>query len=215
MQRLRITYAKVDAMRYTGNLDVHRAWERIFRRARLPLAYSQGFHPQPRINQAAPLPLGMTGQAEVVDVWLEEELAEAQVKQALEGAVPPGLLVTNVESVDLGLPKLQSQIVSGVYEALILEKVYPDLIAAEIEKLLSAETLPGERRGKTFDMRPLIEDLALLPADETGRYSLRMQLAIREGATGRPEEVLTALGINPSDARIARTSLLSAETAAG
>ncbi len=68
MMRLRIDYAKTTAMRYTSNLDVHKSWERTLRRARLPLAYSQGFHPQPRIHQASPLPLGLISQAEVIDV---------------------------------------------------------------------------------------------------------------------------------------------------
>jgi hypothetical protein len=58
MQRIRIQYAKTEPLRYTGNLDMHRIWERTLRRARLTIAYSQGFHPQPRLNQACPLPLG-------------------------------------------------------------------------------------------------------------------------------------------------------------
>ena len=68
MLRVRITYTKSGGLRYTGNLDMHKIWERTMRRARLPLAYSQGFHPQPRINQASPLPLGMVSQVEMVDV---------------------------------------------------------------------------------------------------------------------------------------------------
>ena len=59
MERLRITYSKTAALRYTSNLDMHKIWERALRRARLPLAYSQGFHPQPRLTQACPLPLGL------------------------------------------------------------------------------------------------------------------------------------------------------------
>ncbi len=60
MQRLRLTFAKTAAMRYTGHLDLHTTWERTLRRARLPLAYSQGFHPQPKIQLASALPLGFT-----------------------------------------------------------------------------------------------------------------------------------------------------------
>ena len=71
MERIRICYAKTEPLRYTSNLDVHKVWERLLLRARLPLAYSQGFHHQPRINQAAPLPLGFTSRVEMVDIWLE------------------------------------------------------------------------------------------------------------------------------------------------
>jgi radical SAM-linked protein len=70
--RLRITFAKTEAMRFTGHLDLHRTWERCFRRARLPLAYTQGFNPHPRLNLAAALPLGFTSQGEMIDAWLEQ-----------------------------------------------------------------------------------------------------------------------------------------------
>ena len=63
-------------MRFTGHLDLHRAWERTFRRAGLPLAYSQGFNPHPRLNLASALPLGFTSEGEVIDVWLEQDLAD-------------------------------------------------------------------------------------------------------------------------------------------
>jgi len=75
MQRIRVTYARTAPLRYTGHLDMQIVWERCLRRARLPLMYSQGFHPQPRINQACPLPLGMTSQMEVMDFWLEISVA--------------------------------------------------------------------------------------------------------------------------------------------
>ena len=82
--RVRITFAKTDAMRFTGHLDLHRAWERTFRRAGLPLAYTQGFSPHPRINLASALPLGFTSERELVDIWLEQELPASAVTAALE-----------------------------------------------------------------------------------------------------------------------------------
>ena len=60
MQRIRLTYSKGGELKYTGNLDMMKVWERTFRRARLRIAYSQGFNPQPKIHQALPLPLGFT-----------------------------------------------------------------------------------------------------------------------------------------------------------
>ncbi|MDP3186130.1 MAG: TIGR03936 family radical SAM-associated protein, partial [Anaerolineales bacterium] len=64
---MRITFSKTGALRYTGHLDLQRIWERTARRAGLPLVYSQGFHPQPKIQIAAALPLGFSGRAELVD----------------------------------------------------------------------------------------------------------------------------------------------------
>ena len=87
--RVRITFSKTPAMRYTGHLDLHRAWERAFRRAGLPLAYSQGFHPGPRLNLACALPLGFTSECEIVDAWLDGDLALSEIETALTGALPP------------------------------------------------------------------------------------------------------------------------------
>ena len=76
--RIRIVYSKADSLKYTGNLDLQKIWERLLRRANLPLAYSQGFHPQPRINQGCPLPLGFIGENEMVDIWLDFEQLNVQ-----------------------------------------------------------------------------------------------------------------------------------------
>ena len=86
--RLRIGFAKNDLMRFTGHLDLHRSWERIFRRAGLPLAYTQGFSPHPRINLASALPLGFTSEAELVDVWLEAELPLDEIARTLTARYP-------------------------------------------------------------------------------------------------------------------------------
>ena len=72
--RCRIRFAKTEAMRYIGHLDLHRAWERLARRARLPLAYTAGYHPHPRIQIGSALPLGVTGDNELVDLWLDREM---------------------------------------------------------------------------------------------------------------------------------------------
>src|SRR5512146_1378298 len=108
--RLRITFAKTEAMRYTGHLDLHRTWERTFRRAQLPLAYSQGFHPQPRINLASALPLGFTSDSEVADIWLEKDMPLDQIRELLQAALPPGISILQIEEVDSQAPALQTQI---------------------------------------------------------------------------------------------------------
>ncbi len=206
MERIRISYAKTAPLRYTGNLDVHKVWERTLRRARLPLAYSQGFHPQPRLNQACPLPLGMTSRAEMIDIWLEEDLPLEQVETALARAVPPGIEPSRVEVIDLQAPKLQTQVAAADYTATLLEEVDENDLRSQVEQLLAAGSILRERRGKPYDLRPLVEDLAVEP-QPGGSLRLHMRLSAREGATGRAEEVLEALGIPANDARVERTAL--------
>jgi radical SAM-linked protein len=195
-------------MRFTGHLDLHRAWERMFRRAGLPLAYSQGFHPQPKINLAAALPLGFTSESEIVDTWLEGELPLSELKYALRGAAPPGVDIHHLEVVDLRLPALQTQVRSAEYLVTLLDPA-PEL-DARLVALLAAEALPRERRGKPYDLRPLVEAAEIRPPDDAGRARLFFRLAAREGATGRPEEVLDVLGVPIEAARVHRTRLIFA-----
>lgn len=201
MLRIRITFSKTNAMRYTGHLDLHRAWERTFRRAGLPIAYSQGFHPQPKLALAAALPLGFTSECELADVKLERDISLSELQSALERAVPPGIIVHNLSVVDERSPALQTQVRSAVYRITLLDPV-PDL-STRVADLLDAGTLPRQRRSKSYDLRPLVEDLQVV-AENT----LAVQLAAREGATGRPEEVLAVLDIPPEAARVHRLKLI-------
>jgi radical SAM-linked protein len=191
--RVRLTFSKNGAMRYVGHLDLFRSWERSFRRSGLPLAYSQGFHPQPKMNLACALPLGFTSECEMLDVWLEQELSLPNIQGSLSHTLPPGLKIKNIEMVDLSAPSLQSQVVSAVYTITLLDPV-PD-IASRLSRVTSANQLPRFRRNKPYDLRPLIENLILDSIGEPGKQILRVQLAARESATGRPEELLDELGI--------------------
>jgi radical SAM-linked protein len=209
--RIRITFAKNGALRYIGHLDLHKMWERVTRRAGLSLAYSQGFHPSPKIQLAAALPLGFSSRCELVDLWVEGETDLARLPNDLQEAVPPGLRILSVEAVEEKSPPLQTQILSAEFEA-----VFPgDKDSSELEKklatVLQADTLPRERRGKSYDLRPLIEELKLLDPDSDGRTRLFMRLSAREGATGRPEEVLDALGLPLDGIRTERTRLIFKE----
>ena len=204
--RLRITFRKTEAMRFTGHLDLHRTWERTFRRAGLPLSYSHGFHPQPRINLACALPLGFTSQSEMVDVWLETDQPVGKIKTALDRAAPPGIEVLEVVESDPRQPALQTQVHAVEYQATLLDPT--PRLNDRIAEILAAQSLPRERRGKNYDLRPLIEDIQHLPDDERGHACLRMILSARAGATGRPEEVLAALDIPPESARIHRTRII-------
>lgn len=203
--RIRIFFSKTSAMRYTGHLDLHRTWERTFRRALLPLAYSQGFNPHPRLNLAAALPLGFTSEGEVLDAWLSEELPVEEVAARLQPALPPGLGVERIEVIEGKVPTLQTQVRSSEYEVTLVEAC-PDL-PDRLQSLLEAASLPRERRNKAYDLRPLIEGLEMLPEGEQGYPRFMVRLAARESATGRPEEVLEALGIRPEQARVHRKRL--------
>lgn len=169
------------------------------RRAGLPLAYSQGFHPQPKIHLAAALPLGFTSECEVVDVWLTETVDVESAMAELRRAASPGIEIASVREAAESLPPLQIAVQSAEYVAVVSGDVAGlDHRAAQ---LLSAGTLPRERRGRVYDLRPLVESLSV-----EGNV-IRMRLAAREAATGRPEEVLDALGLGDRPAAVNRVAL--------
>ena len=213
MQRIRLYYAKTQALRYTGNLDVHKIWERTLRRARLPLAYSQGFHPQPRINQACPLPLGMLSRAEIIDIWLDPDLPLEQVTDRLSRSIQPGIEIDRMEIIDLHEPALQVRVAASRFQATLTSlpgeiPVGMNELSEKVAELLSSTSLPRQWRNKPYDLRPYIQQLEVSGVDDKGQPVLLMQLSAREGASGRPEEVLSAMGYDPYCARIERVELV-------
>ncbi len=205
LARVRVTYGKVGNMRYVGNLDLHTVWERTLRRAGLPLAYTKGFKPRPRFQLASSLPMGASSRCELMDVWMEGAPEIDEIRARLERCAPPGLLVLDVRAVDLKLPALQTQIRSAEYAVRIKEMPAGYDLETEAARLLAAGSLPREWRGKAYDLRALVESL-----EATGS-GLRMKLAAREGATGRPEEVLAALGLDANLAVVERVGLVVGE----
>ena len=201
--RIRITFIKQGPLRYTGHLDLHRLWERAARRAELPLAYSQGFHPQPKMNMAAALPLGFSSRCEVMDIKLEHDIPLDNLPTRLNSTLPSGLQVVGVEQVDERAPALQTQVAAAEYEVVFTEKIDRAELERKIESVMKLQTIPRERRSKMYDLRPLLEELQLLADGK-----LFMRLTAREGATGRPEEVLDVLGIAFEGTRIERTRLI-------
>lgn len=209
-QRFRLTFAIGGPMRYVSHLDTMRTWERTIRRARLPLAYTQGFSPHPRIALAAPLPVGIEGERELMDLWLDAPTTPGDAVRALNDAAPPGLEVVSIEEVDDRLPSLQSQLATARYrvrlDASQLSLDRPEL-ARRLDELLALDQLDWEeQRGekvRRYDLRATIIDLAL----DEGGATLRMHLSLEEGRTGRPAQVLRALDLDAGVPQIVRTEV--------
>lgn len=202
--RIRVVFAKTEPMRFTSHLDLYRAWERLLRRAGVQLQFSQGFNPRPKLQLAAPLALGITSQAEIIDFWLSADPGDVdQLASMLVAAQPPGIEIQSVVLVDPADPPLQKKVIAACYQVTLLDEQAH--IAQEIDLLLASEQIIRERRGKNYDLRPLIKELSV----ETGPpQRLQMLLQSSEGSTGRPEEVLLTLGIAPENTRIERTQIV-------
>lgn len=209
-QRLRLTFAKGEPLKFISHLDLARTWERAFRRAGLPVVYSQGFSPHPRFQIAAALPVGVTGRAEYLDVWLTECMTPEEVLSRLAPALPPGLVVLSVEQVELRAPSLQAQVCAAEYRATVRGKEAVEAVRSRIEALLSTPTLPRQRHHKgklqTYDLRPLVQSVTVEPG-QAGECVLQLRLQAGGEGAGRPDEVLDALGLWLAPHTIERTKL--------
>jgi radical SAM-linked protein len=208
--RVRITFAKGQGLKYISHLDLARTWERAFRRAGLPVAYSQGFNPRPRFQLAAALPVGVMGRAELLDLWLTEPLSPKEVLSRLGPALPAGLEVTGAEEVERKAPSLQSQLRAADYVAVVHSQEPVEAIRTRIQALLAAPTLPRQRHHKgkqqTYDLRPLIQEVGVEAVGGEERV-LNMHLQASSQGAGRADQVLDALGLSLASHSIERTNL--------
>jgi radical SAM-linked protein len=205
--RLRITFSKQGWLAYSSHLDLMRAWERALRRAGVPLAYSAGYNPHPRLQLARALPLGHIGENELIDVWLEESMPLENITRSLRPVLPDGLRIKQVRQVDPGAPAMQTQVVATEYHVIVDWDEPVEVMTARIEGALAQEELLHERRGRRYNVRPLIEALWLDAVTE-GTAVLGMRLSARPRATGRPEAVLDVLGMGDAFARYQRTGVI-------
>ena len=207
MNRYRITFARDSSIRFVGHLDLVKTWERILRRADLPVAYSQGFHPLPKITFASALPVGCTSEAELMDVVLAEPLDPSAIVRRLTPTLPAGIGIASIVEVLLNVPALQATLRWAEYLVTVETGEAQEQIEARVQAFLAALTLPRERRGKSYDLRPLVLALSVESAQAScAQLAMRLRADATAG-TGRPDEVLAALGWGDAPAQIHRRKL--------
>ncbi len=195
-QRLHITFGKFDALRYTGNLDTAKLWERVLRRADLPLQYSQGFNTHPRIQLATALPLGITSECEIIDVSLREKIpVDDSIIERLLAVSPAGLRIYAIKEVHIRTPPLQSRVKSAEYRIEFPDGIDRDHLQTRIDHVLAQERIiqvkMRKRRKSITDIRTLIYDLHI---DESGTFIAH--LAAGEHGNLRPRDVIEQLELS-------------------
>lgn len=188
--RVRIRWGKSERYRYMSHLDNLRMLERTIRRARIPVAYSQGFNPSMKLSFGPPLPLGFTSEAEYVDITLEVNLMPYMI-DTLRTKLPDGIAMDDARIV-LGKSASLSSALNRV-EYTVATDCWNDqsTLREQVDRILRSETLMFERQGKgttkTVDLRPAIFDIR----EENNR--LVMQLGIGDAGYARPDEVAQLL----------------------
>ncbi len=205
-QRIRITFGKFGAMRFVGHLDTVTTWERILRRAKIPLEYTRGFNPRPRIQFASALGHGLTSENECFDAWLTTPLDgdfPGEWIARLAEKSPAGIRIYHITEVPIKAPSLPQQVTSAEYVITPLDTTLDiDALRARAEDMLTQEHIERTRRKKTYDLRPLILHLRVL---DDGNVHAWVKAGENENA--RPDELVDALGMAFEDARVHRRRL--------
>jgi radical SAM-linked protein len=213
--RLRIRFSKLGKIRWTSHRDLARMWERAFRRANLPLAYSEGFSPRPRVSFGLALPTGHESVAEFLDVELTsmDGVELTGLPSRLSAALPVGVDATAVAPLAPGSPSLQEDVASCSWRwtaapARDAEPVGVEEMRVRVASVLAASTAQVARNRKgaevVEDIRPGILALEVVEVSEDG-VVLSAELAASPRAV-RPADVLAALGPGLEERHVRRTS---------
>ncbi|MGH3415661.1 MAG: TIGR03936 family radical SAM-associated protein [Actinocrinis sp.] len=201
VQRLRIRYAKRGRLRFTSHRDIQRAFERALRRADVPMAYSAGFSPHPKISWAGAAPTGTASEAEYVEIAVTRHLDPVALRAALDEALPPDLDV--LEIVEAATPSLTEHLEASVWQ-IELPEAAPDDVRRAVDAFLAAETVEVERLMKTgmrsFDARSAVVSLTVADSGAEAGHKFQssacaiLQVVVRHATPAvRPDDVLTGL----------------------
>jgi radical SAM-linked protein len=193
VQRLRIRYTKRGRLRFTSHRDIARAFERALRRAQVPMAYSAGFSPHPKISWVGAAPTGVASEAEYVEIGLAEHRDLDKLRQALDESLPAGIDILEIVDAPTGT-SLPDRIVASHWK-IQLPGVDPAAAVRAVEAFLAAETVPVERLTKnglrTLDARAAVVRISV----ETGGCAI-LDLVVRHVTPAvRPDDVLSGLRI--------------------
>ncbi len=202
VQRLRVRYAKRGRLRFTSHRDFQRALERALRRAELPVAFSQGFSPHPRISYAGAAPTGVASEAEYVEIALTRRCDLEAVRTALGASLPPGLDV--LEVVEANSPDLAARLQASVW-LVRLPGVSADAAASATSRFLAADAVEVERLTRQglrrMDARAPVVSIDLVGDAEVEMGSERSECAILRVVVRhvtpavRPDDIMTGLHV--------------------
>lgn len=208
-QRIRLWFRKGERVRYISHLDVLRYWERAFKRAGVPLAYSGGFSPHPKLAFAGPLPLGFLAEAEIMDATLDERIDLRELEERLAPQSTEDLQLIDLREVSLSAPAPQAALQWADYEMHIPGVDY-DTARQAVDAFLARDSFEWteERREKsrTYDMRAGVTRLSVEPADEGVRVDARV--SANQERNIRPDELLKALLPGASASVFVRKALI-------
>jgi radical SAM-linked protein len=215
-ERVRARYAKTGKLRFVSAIDLGRIWERSLRKADLPIAYSEGFSPHPKVSFPDALPLGYASTGEYVELTFAAPIALDSGMVALNAAFPDGLEVLDARDVPAGAPKLAKGLRASLWTMDYRTAEVPAAaLAAAVDAVRAAEVLHVERQRKgapvVVDLRPAIHQISLLHPDPHAALCRVAVVLHHLEPPVRPSEVHLALSdcIQTSDRPLAEPALVT------
>jgi len=195
---LRIKYGKNNQGKFISHLDLSRAWERAFRRAGIPIAYSQGFNPHPKISFGSALAVGVTSSGEYMDITLKNYFPIQEIKGRLAKYLPQGLEVYAIEEIDPRTPSLMASINRARYlvKLDLLEDIDAEKLADFLKNLLQEKQVIIQRDTKKGPKEKDIgSGIFELKGKLISQKKIELEMVVETGSSGnvRPEEVAQAL----------------------
>ncbi len=177
VDRVRARYAKHGKLRFVSAIDLGRIWERAMRKADLPIAYSEGFSPHPKISFPDALPLGYASTCEYVELTFAAPVVLSEAVRRLNEAFPPGLEVLHAEPVPSGAPKFAKGLKASLWAMDYPADVDADALAAAVDAVRSAAALPVLRQRKgdpvEVDLRPAIASISISSSTQAAAVQRR------------------------------------------
>jgi radical SAM-linked protein len=211
MQRLRVKFSRNEDIKFLSHLDLMRMWERALRRAGIHLTYSEGFTPHPHISMAVPLQVGVTSQGELMDIWTDKWISPDNFIKQVKSQLPAGIDLLETIVVVPEEPSLQSRVRFAEYIIAVETDRDPEEIKEKINSLLDIDTLDWHhsrnKEERHYDLRALIDDIWFVSLEDS-LCILGIRLRCDALGTGRPEQVLKALGFTAYPRNMHRTRLI-------
>lgn len=188
MVKYRLEFSKSGETKFVSHLDLVRLFSRVFKRAELPLAYSEGFNPHPKMSIGVPLSVGVTSECELLDAEFYAEVDAEEVKERLNAVMPLGIAITRARRLEQGAAKLSS--VAWAKYRIVLHGA--DVSEQKLEDFMARDTIEVEKKTKRSEkLTDIKPDIASVRRLEAG--TLEMELATGSAANLKPDVVLGAM----------------------
>jgi len=200
-----LAYTKKKEARYIAHLDLTRVFDRALRRAGIQVAYSEGFNPHPKIAFGPPLPVGVEGQREYVDIDAKrvpaggENFSAVKVQELLQPQLPEGIEILESAILPQGSKALMAMINLAVYRAEVplLAAVEKDALDKACKRWLARREVITQRVQKdkrvTRNIREFVKNIEIISQETATRYWLKLEIKTGNAGSVRPVEVLESL----------------------